>query len=43
MTLAENVALPLSEYTDLNPSQIREVCSLKLSLVGLAGFGEIDA
>lgn len=38
MTLAENIALPLSEYTDLSPSQIREVCSLKLSLVGLAGF-----
>ena len=38
MTLAENVALPLSEYTNLSPSQIRDVCSLKLSLVGLAGF-----
>ena len=38
MTLAENVALPLEEYTDLSPSQIREVGSLKLSLVGLAGF-----
>ncbi|NIO04193.1 MAG: ATP-binding cassette domain-containing protein [Proteobacteria bacterium] len=38
MTLAENVALPLEQYTDLSPSQIREVVSLKLSLVGLAGF-----
>jgi len=38
MTLAENVALPLEQYTDLTPSQIREVASLKLSLVGLAGF-----
>ncbi|MFQ5960100.1 MAG: ABC transporter ATP-binding protein, partial [Candidatus Methylomirabilales bacterium] len=38
MTLAENVGLPLGEYTDLGPSQIREVASLKLSLVGLAGF-----
>jgi len=38
MTLAENVALPLEEYTDLSPGQIREVASLKLSLVGLAGF-----
>jgi phospholipid/cholesterol/gamma-HCH transport system ATP-binding protein len=38
MTLAENVALPLGEYTDLSPSQIRELVSLKLSLVGLAGF-----
>jgi len=40
MTLAENVALPLTEYTDLSPGQIREVVSLKLSLVGLAGFEE---
>ncbi len=38
MTLAENVSLPLEEYTDLNPGQIREVVSLKLALVGLAGF-----
>jgi phospholipid/cholesterol/gamma-HCH transport system ATP-binding protein len=38
MTLAENVALPLQEYTDLSPDQIREVVSLKLALVGLAGF-----
>src|SRR5208283_545270 len=40
MTLAENVALPLDEYTDLSPSQINEFVSLKLSLVGLAGFEE---
>ena len=38
MTLAENVALPLEKYTDLNPKEIRELVSLKLSLVGLAGF-----
>jgi phospholipid/cholesterol/gamma-HCH transport system ATP-binding protein len=38
MTLAENVALPLEQYTDLRPNQIRELVSLKLSLVGLAGF-----
>jgi phospholipid/cholesterol/gamma-HCH transport system ATP-binding protein len=38
MTLAENVALPLEQYTDLSPSQIRELVSLKLALVGLAGF-----
>jgi phospholipid/cholesterol/gamma-HCH transport system ATP-binding protein len=38
MTLAENVALSLEQYTDLNPNQIREIVSLKLSLVGLAGF-----
>ncbi|UCD87115.1 MAG: ATP-binding cassette domain-containing protein [Desulfobacterales bacterium] len=40
MTLAENVALPLEQYTNLNPGEIREVVSLKLALVGLAGFEE---
>lgn len=38
MTLAENVALPLAEYTDLSPQEISELVSLKLALVGLAGF-----
>jgi phospholipid/cholesterol/gamma-HCH transport system ATP-binding protein len=38
MTLAENVALPLQQYTKLSPSQIQELVSLKLALVGLAGF-----
>ena len=38
MTLAENVALPLGEFTDLSPKEIREVASLKLALVGLSGF-----
>jgi len=38
MTLAENIALPLEQYTDLSPSQIRELVSFKLALVGLAGF-----
>ena len=40
MTLAENVALPLEQYTDLNRAQIRDMVSLKLALVGLAGFEE---
>jgi phospholipid/cholesterol/gamma-HCH transport system ATP-binding protein len=40
MTLAENVALPLREYSDLSPAQIRELVGLKLALVGLAGFEE---
>jgi len=40
MTLAENVALPLREYTGLAPAQINELVALKLSLVGLAGFEE---
>lgn len=38
MTLAENVALPLQHYTDLSTPEIMELVSLKLSLVGLAGF-----
>jgi phospholipid/cholesterol/gamma-HCH transport system ATP-binding protein len=40
LTLAENVALPLSEYTELKPEVIAEIVSVKLSLVGLGGFEE---
>lgn len=40
MTLAENVSLPLEEYTSLDPSDIREIASFKLALVGLSGFEE---
>lgn len=38
MTLAENVALPLEQYTTLKTQEIRDLVSYKLSLVGLAGF-----
>jgi len=38
MTLAENVAMPLEQYTDLSPSQIRSNVACKLALVGLSGF-----
>lgn len=38
MTLAENVALPLSQYTPLTRTDIARVVSLKLALVGLRGF-----
>ncbi len=38
MTLAENVALPLREFTDLPAAEIRAVVALKLALVGLAGY-----
>jgi phospholipid/cholesterol/gamma-HCH transport system ATP-binding protein len=38
MTLAENIALPLEQYTSLPKTEIREVCSLKLALVGLKGY-----
>ena len=40
MTLAENIALPLQEYTDLKADQIGKIVSLKLALVGLAGFDD---
>ncbi|HBI16504.1 MAG TPA: polyamine ABC transporter ATP-binding protein [Desulfobulbaceae bacterium] len=40
LTLAENVALPLSEYTRLPAGRISEIVSYKLALVGLAGFEE---
>lgn len=38
MTLAENIGLPLGEYTELSPPEIADVARLKLSLVGLKGF-----
>lgn len=38
MTLAENIALPLQQYTNYQPKTIKELVSLKLSLVGLSGF-----
>jgi phospholipid/cholesterol/gamma-HCH transport system ATP-binding protein len=38
MTLAENLSLPLQQYTGLSGREIQEVVSFKLSLVGLAGF-----
>jgi phospholipid/cholesterol/gamma-HCH transport system ATP-binding protein len=38
MTLAENVSLPLAEYTDLSAREIAEVASPTLALVGLKGF-----
>jgi phospholipid/cholesterol/gamma-HCH transport system ATP-binding protein len=38
MTLAENVGLPLGQFTPLRPEEIREVAALKLALVGLKGF-----
>ena len=40
LTLAENVALPLAEFTTLEAGAIDEVVALKLALVGLRGFEE---
>ncbi|MDX9873311.1 MAG: ATP-binding cassette domain-containing protein [Spongiibacteraceae bacterium] len=38
LTLAENVAVPLEQYTDLDDAEIRDIAAYKLALVGLAGF-----
>lgn len=38
LTLAENIALPLEENTELNAKAIRELVSYKLALVGLSGY-----
>ena len=38
MTLSENIALLLEQYTDLSAARIRKVAALKLALVGLGGF-----
>ena len=39
MTLAENVALPLREFKNISEQDAEEIVDLKLSLVGLNGFG----
>jgi phospholipid/cholesterol/gamma-HCH transport system ATP-binding protein len=38
MTLAENVSLPLEEYTDLSRDAIERIVRMKLAMVSLAGF-----
>ncbi|MBR1825798.1 MAG: ATP-binding cassette domain-containing protein [Alphaproteobacteria bacterium] len=40
MTLAENIMLPLQQYSDYSPATMRELAELKLALVGLKGFGD---
>lgn len=39
LTVAENVAVPLQQYTPLSAVDIGELVEFKLSLVGLGGFG----
>ena len=41
MTIAQNVGLPLREYTDLPEPAIDAIVRLKLALVGLPGIGEL--
>ena len=38
MTLAENVALPVAEYTDLDKNSIDTLVNMKLNLVHLSGY-----
>ena len=38
LTLAENIAVPLQQYTSMRPAEMDELIDYKLSLVGLAGF-----
>ena len=38
MTLAENIALPLQQYSACSEREIKDLVALKLALVGLAGF-----
>ena len=38
LTLRQNVALPLEEYTRLSRREIEEIATLKLAQVGLGGF-----
>jgi phospholipid/cholesterol/gamma-HCH transport system ATP-binding protein len=40
MTLRENVSLPLELYTDMKPAEILDLADFKLSLVGLADYGD---
>ena len=40
LTVAENVAMPLEEYTSLAPKEIAAEVEKKLKLVGLAGYGD---
>jgi len=40
LTLSENVSLPMQQFTDLSPAEMRDLVALKLALVGLAGFEE---
>jgi phospholipid/cholesterol/gamma-HCH transport system ATP-binding protein len=42
LNLLENVAMPLIEYTNLEPDLILAAATLKLSLVGLAGSGHLS-
>lgn len=39
MTIAQNIALPLQQYTSLPQKEIDALCEYKLALVGLGGCG----
>ncbi|MBN33819.1 MAG: ABC transporter ATP-binding protein [Rhodospirillaceae bacterium] len=35
LTVAENIMIPLKEYTDLSPKLMEEICKVKVTMVGL--------
>ena len=40
MTIGENVALPIQQFTNLSTKLIQEIVEIKLALVGLKGFAD---
>ncbi len=40
MTIGDNIALPLQQFTKLTPNMIKELVNIKLALVGLDGFAD---
>jgi phospholipid/cholesterol/gamma-HCH transport system ATP-binding protein len=40
MSLAENIGMPIAQYTGLPSADVDELVQLKLALVGLAGYGD---
>ncbi len=41
LTVGENVALPLSQHTDLSSDEIEQIVTQKLQMVGLTGFNHL--
>jgi phospholipid/cholesterol/gamma-HCH transport system ATP-binding protein len=41
LTVGENVALPLSQHTDMSPEEVADIVRQKLQMVGLNGFEEL--
>jgi phospholipid/cholesterol/gamma-HCH transport system ATP-binding protein len=41
LTVGENVALPLTQHTDLSPEEMEDIVTRKLQMVGLNGFNNL--